>query len=715
MAVDILERPIGVKLGDCTSATIDEDYSGIASVNKTNHGLTDGMRVYITSVIENYCGFWVVQVGSAHHFFLKEYSTGPRVAYLGTTTITYCVQEFTHGWNAVHLPIVYRLKSTLWPTNSVDTARTVSSQSDDNGYTNLNLSGALKGAVVDLDYVKISGAASSEVNGVWQIKDAVSTSDITIDLVYDAGHSFSGGTVQYYYKNYHVKVKVIGGIDNTHPNYTVKPFEELAELKFIPDSDGFIRFSINEYLKSQIFTRNKTQLSTLPNNIDFWTQFYISVAEAYDQSDGTEVATYTSPYASDEEGVSDSPVTIDTLDLWTNNGSGSNFTSGVTPYVDLTDSETSANRYTDEPLTAGRDYIINYSFTRSNISSGAIQGTMSIRIKDSSDNTLLTKTVTLLIAGTTSGSWMFTAPSSASRISISARQIRVSGSPINRYEITSISLDILSESGFTGYAVNAKLPFKNQHSGSMSDYLIGDSSAKFLTLFTRPVLFVGCTQDISFLRQESEDAPGDVYVITKKYLSGSLITTQSQLTEYKGSGVYRNFLEASASYDEFRVSLASDEGGTAPLTEELIFDIDASCTNQSLNMVWLNYLGGFDSWNFTAQKEHQIEVEEVVGTTENILPSWPRSYGEFADTIDKDIVRTSRNRQVVRSQFLTLAQINGLKHIRTSPLVQIVNSIYDRRTVRVDGDSFKVYDEGDRLFSIEFSISYTDQIPSQTV
>lgn len=715
MAVDILERPIGVKLGDCTSATIDEDYSGIASVNKTNHGLTDGMRVYITSVIENYCGFWVVQVGSAHHFFLKEYSTGPRVAYLGTATITYCVQEFTHGWNAVHLPIVYRLKSTLWPTNSVDTARTVSSQSDDNGYTNLNLSGALKGAVVDLDYVKISGAASSEVNGVWQIKDAVSTSDITIDLVYDAGHSFTGATVQYYYKNYHVKVKVFGGINSDHPNYTVKPFEELAELKFIPDSDGFIRFSINEYLKSQIFTRNRTQLATLPNNIDFWTQFYISVAEAYDQSDGSEVSTYTSPYASDIGGSSTSSVTIDALSSWLDNGTGDTFSAGPTPDVTLNGSETSANKYTDEPMTAGQEYILSYFFTRSNVAAGAIQGVMRIHIKDSSDNILLTKTVTLISSGTTGGSWLFTAPSGASRISISARQVQYSGSPINIYGIASISLDTFLPTGFTGYAVNAKLPFKNQHSGSMSDYIIGDSSAKFLTLFTRPVLFVDSTQDISFLRQESEDAPSAVYVITKKYLSGNLVTTDSQLTEYKGSGVYRHFLTALSSYDEYRVLLASDEVGTEPLSEELIFDIDSSCSNQSLNMVWLNYLGGFDSWNFKAQKEHQIDVEEVVGTTENILPSWPRSYGEFADTIDKDIIRTSRNRQVVRSQFLTLAQINGLKHIRTSPLVQIVNSIYDRRTVRVDSDSFKVYDEGDRLYTIEFSISYTDQIPSQTV
>jgi hypothetical protein len=151
------------------------------------------------------------------------------------------------------------------------------------------------------------------------------------------------------------------------------------------------------------------------------------------------------------------------------------------------------------------------------------------------------------------------------------------------------------------------------------------------------------------------------------------------------------------------------------ITEEICLEAADECANQSLYLSWLNYLGGFEYWDFTAQKEHQIDVTSVEGSTENIFPSWPNSYGSFADTIDKDVLRTSRNQIVVRSQYVTLAQLNAIKYIRTSPLVQIVISQQDRRTVRVDQDSFKVYDEGEKMFTISFTISYTDEIPSQSV
>jgi hypothetical protein len=64
---------------------------------------------------------------------------------------------------------------------------------------------------------------------------------------------------------------------------------------------------------------------------------------------------------------------------------------------------------------------------------------------------------------------------------------------------------------------------------------------------------------------------------------------------------------------------------------------------------------------------------------------------------------------------LTDDQVQALSYIRTSPLVQIIESRINRRTVLVDTDSFKKYDEGEKLFTMEFSISYTDPIPSQTV
>jgi hypothetical protein len=132
-------------------------------------------------------------------------------------------------------------------------------------------------------------------------------------------------------------------------------------------------------------------------------------------------------------------------------------------------------------------------------------------------------------------------------------------------------------------------------------------------------------------------------------------------------------------------------------------------------ITWLNYLGGFEYFPFTAKKEFQVNVLETGTTRNNLLPNWPNSYGKTADTIDKQTFRISKNGVIVRSQHLSLNQVEALSYIRTSPLVQIVYSRTDRRTVIVDDDSFKKYDEGDKLFSMQFRILFTDEITSQRV
>ena len=132
-------------------------------------------------------------------------------------------------------------------------------------------------------------------------------------------------------------------------------------------------------------------------------------------------------------------------------------------------------------------------------------------------------------------------------------------------------------------------------------------------------------------------------------------------------------------------------------------------------ITWLNYLGGFEYFPFTAKKEFQVDVQAAGQTRVNILPSWPNSYGKNADTIDKQTFRISKNAVIVRSQHLSLNQLEALSYIRTSPLVQLVTSRVDRRTLIVDTDSFKKYDESDKLFTIQFRVLFTDEIGSQRV
>lgn len=134
---------------------------------------------------------------------------------------------------------------------------------------------------------------------------------------------------------------------------------------------------------------------------------------------------------------------------------------------------------------------------------------------------------------------------------------------------------------------------------------------------------------------------------------------------------------------------------------------------EPIYITWLNHLGGFEYFLFMGRKDYETDIIESGQTKVNIMASWPNSYGQTADTIEKQTYRRSKKSIVVKSQHLTLNQVEALSAIRTSPLVQVVYSRTDRVTVLVDTDSFRRYSEDDKVFTMQFRIVFTDDIPSQ--
>jgi len=131
---------------------------------------------------------------------------------------------------------------------------------------------------------------------------------------------------------------------------------------------------------------------------------------------------------------------------------------------------------------------------------------------------------------------------------------------------------------------------------------------------------------------------------------------------------------------------------------------------------WLNNLGGFEYWPFVGYKDKLLSVESTGETKKNIFHNWPKSYNTFADTISKQTFRRTRRQELVRSQHLSRTQAERIgDEIRSSPLVQIITSRRDRRTVIVDNSSVTVRRGIDKIHSLSFTISYTDQVSSQTV
>jgi len=189
---------------------------------------------------------------------------------------------------------VYKLSTTNFPTNSVDTSRTDSSFTNDNGYCNLNLSGDIKatGSANELEYDKVGYSGGTEI---FQIITWYSDTDITIDLEYDAGLTFT--SVQYYYANYHGVFKIYAGLRSGHALNAQKPYRLLTTVKAVPDSSNNITLNVSEILKSDIDILGE---GTGNNDITQFTEFYIEYAESYDYSpDGYTLQTYTSSYTSD--------------------------------------------------------------------------------------------------------------------------------------------------------------------------------------------------------------------------------------------------------------------------------------------------------------------------------------------------------------------------------------------------------------------------------
>jgi hypothetical protein len=295
--VTVVQRPQGNKIIDqAVSATI-IDSSGDALVSFPYHSLSTGDIVYITSDIDEYNGFLYVEVIDSGSFKLRANSLSDFIEFYQEIDIEY-YQTQPHEWSSIFLPIVYKISNDRWPTNSVDTARTISSSSDDNGFTQLTLSGALKSQFNALEFVKIE-SSDEDLNNVWQIVEVISTSNIVINLPYDAANSFLGATIQYYYNNYQVKVKVYSGLDPGHPWQATKPYEEMAELSLTPDENNEVMFSVSDYIKSKVAIKNNLTLFSLPLNLDAFTGFYIQTAESYDDSDNYTLFTTQSDYTQD--------------------------------------------------------------------------------------------------------------------------------------------------------------------------------------------------------------------------------------------------------------------------------------------------------------------------------------------------------------------------------------------------------------------------------
>lgn len=302
MAIELIKSPLGHKISPAVlDAVIIDDGSGNALVyTQTSHLLSDGDYVYIQSNFDAYNGYKYVDSSAYDAFKIKESENGDYIQFVQDADIQYQVSILNHGFQCVHLPIVYELESDIYPNNSAEetyTPNTVVSQADSSGYTQINLIEALSDPTV---YSKIELVGTGPLAGVYQILTVLQPWSVVIDLAYSASNSFSGYVIVKYYDNYAINVNVYAGLTSDHRWEDRKQIELAATLKFVPDDNGQVKFSIAELLRAYIQNRNNLTLDTLPNNLDFIVGFYISYYESYDESDGEDITTFEGDVTEDD-------------------------------------------------------------------------------------------------------------------------------------------------------------------------------------------------------------------------------------------------------------------------------------------------------------------------------------------------------------------------------------------------------------------------------
>lgn len=306
MAIELISRPIGHKISllPVTAVIVDNGAGDAVVYVAGGHSLSDGDYVYIESNFDSYNGYKYVDATSYDYFKIQNSENSDPIEYVQDADISLYVSLLNHGWQCVHLPIVYEVKSDLYPNNIAEEEyipNTIVSFENSNGYVKLNLERGISG-LQELNFIELVGTGT--LAGPYQIISVVQPWAIVINLAYDAGLSFTGYQVVNYYNNYNMNVEVWAGLDASHRWVTRKPYELAATLKFIPDSEGTVKFSIHEILKGYIETRNNLTLDTLPNNLDFHVGFYIKYYESYDLSDGETIATENGATTTDDfEGV----------------------------------------------------------------------------------------------------------------------------------------------------------------------------------------------------------------------------------------------------------------------------------------------------------------------------------------------------------------------------------------------------------------------------
>lgn len=731
MALTTIKRPIGRRFAAVAkTATVDNDFN-YARFTSTAHGLTTGDFILIeNSPVPAYNGIWYADVNDANEYFIRPAAGVDYVSWVADATVKVRAEDLEHMWSAVHLPITYEVTTSLYPF-STTTPLGIVSIDNNNGFARLRLTGdfsASSDVLYPLEFIRITNATDSRLNNIWQIQDITYSGGqayVTIDLAYRGDYVQASSQVRRYYSNYALIVRVYAGITDTPGSYK-KPMELAATLKFIPDSNNTVKFSISEILKSYVQLRNGVGDDAMPNNIDFFTEFYVTYQETYDYSFGYTLLRSEGSITTDSPDYIGKAVNSKLL-------FGNPYSGYLSDYIMNTSTAKFLTLFAIPVLFACQDSetpcyqdisFINPSgggsLQKKFYKNGVVQTTVSEDIPDK-------------------GPGVYRMP------------LNTLGVNMCLYDAIGVQLiesaTIPTFDGPPEYGTVKNIGGNSW--GGVADHIFSNSeaadAAPFGNIMYYPCVMPKGTYTLSFNvrrvnaagsfseggpsrfylvgldaatnvveEQEFQDFTGADLTSGNKSKTGSFQFVVDEDVEYLGLWYHMDFPSPTSIIAHEVYSLTITAFIPDGISEEKRFRIDCGCSAQEIKLTWVNNLGGFDYWTFKAEKDYMTEVTSTQESSKNVLPEWPQSYGHTADTLRYETERVSRRQIIVRSQNgLTRDEAFALGYIKSSPLVQIMDAA-GRRTVTVDTGSLRITGDGDKLREIEFTITETGDIPAQT-
>lgn len=234
---------------------------------------------------------------------------------------------------------------------------------------------------------------------------------------------------------------------------------------------------------------------------------------------------------------------------------------------------------------------------------------------------------------------------------------------------------------------------------------------KFLTGFTKPIYHEDYPYDISFIHSENIGSFAVIklerrYDINGVQLSQNQTTLDTPLSEATSDiGVMRMMLDGGYASNVYRVdvSIYSDTIGIDNLISETkSIYVDHCERKRPEYFAWLNKHGGFDYWLFYNHQEITDTTFEEIQFERNIEDL------EDANARAQTLRKRIQEQMFLGADQLTFEQIDGLKHILSSPKVfrylGVEDDVHKWEVVTVIPGSFPIRKTSETKTSIAFSI-----------